>query len=138
MGEKFKKRPNLPDPATGQPWFRGKPSPAEDDQTGTNDRAIIVVIKHQVKAGRISRICWRPHAQIAAEILDELRASIDAYGAQTWLLSGQEVFAGKSAVMLIREGRADEVRAAVSNLKTRDLVKAKQDANISGGILCLS
>jgi hypothetical protein len=71
---------------------------------------------------RRSGVTTSPLAQIAAEIVDELRAFMDAYEAQTWLLSGQRVFAGKSAIMMIREGRANEVRTAVSNM----LAEAKQ------------
>jgi hypothetical protein len=72
------------------------------------------------------RVTTSPLARIAAEILDELRTFMDAYEGQTWFLSGQQVFAGKSAVMMIREGRAEEVRAAVSNLANA-LTEAKQD-----------
>jgi hypothetical protein len=64
-----------------------------------------------------TRITTSPLAQIAADILDELRTFMDPCQAQTWLLSAQQVFVGKSPVMMIREGRVEDVRAVVAKLK---------------------
>ena len=59
-----------------------------------------------------------PKAKIALEILGLLKPFYSSIEAQKWLMSGQDVFGGKSAVMMIKEGREAEVRQAIARMET--------------------
>lgn len=50
----------------------------------------------------------------AGEIWKAVRELYEPYAATSWMFSSRESFGGKSAVMLIKEGRADEVRKAIA------------------------
>ena len=56
----------------------------------------------------------------AGEIWKAVRELYGPFEATRWMFSGRDVFGGKSAVMMIKEGRADEVRRAISDESQHD------------------
>jgi uncharacterized protein (DUF2384 family) len=61
-----------------------------------------------------------PNGGVYAALLDDVRDVYDsAVEAQQWMLSGQEQLGGQSPLQLIKEGRADEVRRLIEQLKSR-------------------
>jgi uncharacterized protein (DUF2384 family) len=58
-----------------------------------------------------------PNGSVYAALLDEMHDLCDAVEAQRWMLSAHEQLGGQSPLQLIKEGRADEVRHLIDQLK---------------------
>jgi hypothetical protein len=56
----------------------------------------------------------------AGEIWKAVRELYGPFEATSWMFTAREPFGGKSAVMMIKEGRADEVRRAISDESQHD------------------
>ena len=59
-----------------------------------------------------------PNGGVYAALLDEMRDLRDAVEAQQWMLSAHEQLGGQSPLQLIKEGRAEEVRRLIEQLKS--------------------
>jgi uncharacterized protein (DUF2384 family) len=58
-----------------------------------------------------------PNGAVFAALLEEMRDLHDGVEAQRWMLSAHEQLGGQSPLQLIRQGRADEVRHLIDQLK---------------------
>jgi uncharacterized protein (DUF2384 family) len=58
-----------------------------------------------------------PNGAVYAALLEEMRDLHDGVEAQRWMLSAHEQLGGQSPLQLIRQGRADEVRHLIDQLK---------------------
>ena len=59
-----------------------------------------------------------PNGGVYAALLEEMRDLHDGVEAQRWMLSAHEQLGGQSPLQLIKQGRADEVRRLIDQLKT--------------------
>jgi hypothetical protein len=59
-----------------------------------------------------------PNGGVYAALLEEMRDLRDPVEAQQWMLSAHEQLGGQSPLQLIKEGRADEVRRLIEQLKS--------------------
>jgi len=59
-----------------------------------------------------------PNGAVYAALLEEMRDLQDAVEAQRWMLSAHEQLGGQSPLQLIKQGRADEVRRMIEQLKS--------------------